>query len=121
MKVKIKLEALTKISLSVKEINKILLLHYTNNLVCSNGEKVEIFENILIEEKSKQKTLKQIQEIIDPNFNEIEFLYETKRNSNNKNYLLLCSDMIHIYYLFQNDKKSMLLQSINQFDFQYIN
>ena len=118
---KIKLEAITKISVSVKEINKILLLHYTNNLVCSNGEKVEIFENILIEEKSKQKALKQIQEIIDPNFNEIEFLFETKRNSNNKNYLLLCSDMIHIYYLFQNDKKSMLLQSINQFNFQYIN
>ena len=116
---KIKLDELTKISISIKEINKILLLHFTNNLVCSFGEKVQIFENI--NNKSKQKELNLIQEIIDPNFNEIHFLYETKRNSNNNNYLLLCSDMIHVYYLYQNDKKSMLLQSINQFDFQYIN
>ena len=98
---KIKLDELTKISISIKEINKILLLHFTNNLVCSFGEKVQIFENI--NNKSKQKELNLIQEIIDPNFNEIQFLYETKRNSNNNNYLLLCSDMIHVYYLYQND------------------
>lgn len=29
--------------------------------------------------------------------------------------------MIHIFYLYDNDKKSILLQSINNFDYQYVN
>ena len=93
---KIKLEECTQISDINKEINKILL-----NL--------------------KEKKLNSLQKILDPNFNTIEFLYETKENANNKNYLLICSDMIHIFYLYDNDKKSILLQSINNFNYQYVN
>jgi len=117
----IKLEDINRISGLSKEINKILLLHYTHNLICSLGETIEIYEMSFKKEKSEQKQLNSLQKIIDPNFNTIEYLYETKQNINNKNYLLICSDMIHVYYLYDNDKKSILLQSINQFDFQYIN
>ena len=98
------------------------MLHYTHHLICSLGEEIEIFDmNFNQKEKSLQNKLNSLQKIVDPNFNTIEFLYETKQNINNKNYLLICSDMIHVYYLYDNDKKSILLQSINQFEFQYIN
>ena len=125
---KIKIKEITIISNPKKEINKILLLQYTNNLICSYEETIEIFQlnynkgnnNETIEELDYKK-LNSIQKIIDPNFNCIEFLYETKQNLNNKNYLLICSDMIHVYYLYDKDKKSILLQSINQFGYQYIN
>ena len=125
---KIKIKEITIISNPKKEINKILLLNYTNNLICSYEETIEIFQlnynkgnnNETIEELDYKK-LNSIQKIIDPNFNCIEFLYETKQNLNNKNYLLICSDMIHVYYLYDKDKKSILLQSINQFGYQYIN
>ena len=113
---KIKLEECTQISDINKEINKILLLYNTHNLVCSYEETTEIFQLNL-----KEKKLNSLQKILDPNFNTIEFLYETKENANNKNYLLICSDMIHIFYLYDNDKKSILLQSINNFDYQYVN
>ena len=119
-KSKIIMDEFTIISESTKEINKILLLRKTHNLVCSYGESISIF-NITSTDNSKQKKLNLLQKILDPNFNTIEFLYETKPNSNNENYLLLCSDMIHVYYLYENDKKSILLQSINQFGYQYIN
>ena len=118
----IQIHNLINITESSKEIDKILILNYTHNLVCSYEEKLEISELMInknIENKSPMK-LNSLQNIIEPNFNTIEYLYETKQNSNNKNYLLLCSDMIHVYYLYDNDKKSMLLQSINQFNFQYI-
>ena len=118
----IKIEDINRISELPEEINKILLLHYTHHLICSLGEEIEIFDmNFNQKEKSLQNKLNSLQKIVDPNFNTIEFLYETKQNINNKNYLLICSDMIHVYYLYDNDKKSILLQSINQFDFQYIN
>jgi len=125
---KIKIKEITIISNPKKEINKILLLYYTNNLICSYEETIEIFQlnynkgnnNETIKELDYNK-LNSIQKIIDPNFNCIEFLYETKQNLNNKNYLLICSDMIHVYYLYDKDKKSILLQSINQFGYQYIN
>ena len=113
---KIKLEECTQISDINKEINKILLLYNTHNLVCSYEETTEIFQLNL-----KEKKLNSLQKILDPNFNTIEFLYETKENANNKNYLLICSDMIHIFYLYDNDKKSILLQSINNFNYQYVN
>ena len=113
---KIKIEECTQISNAKKEINKILLLYNTHNLVCSYEESLEIFQL-----NSKEKKLNSLQKILDPNYNTIEFLYETKENLNNKNYLLVCSDMIHVYYLFDNDKKSILLQSINNFNYQYVN
>ena len=113
---KIKLEECTQISDINKEINKILILYNTHNLVCSYEETTEIFQLNL-----KEKKLNSLQKILDPNFNTIEFLYETKENTNNKNYLLICSDMIHIFYLYDNDKKSILLQSINNFNYQYVN
>ena len=116
---KIIIDELTIISESTKDINKILLLRKTHNLVCSYGESISIF-NLDSTNNSKQKKLKLLQKILDPNYNTIEFLYETKPNSNNENYLLLCSDMIHVFYLYENDKKSILLQSINQFGYQYI-
>lgn len=113
---KIKFEKCIQISDINKEINKILLLYNTHNLVCSYEETLEIFQL-----NTKEKKLNSLQKILDPNFNTIEFLYETKENANNKNYLLICSDMIHIFYLYDNDKKSILLQSINNFDYQYVN
>ena len=113
---KIKFEECIQISDINKEINKILLLYNTHNLVCSYEETLEIFQL-----NTKEKKLNSLQKILDPNFNTIEFLYETKENANNKNYLLICSDMIHIFYLYDNDKKSILLQSINNFDYQYVN
>ena len=113
---KIKFEEFIQISDINKEINKILLLYNTHNLVCSYEETLEIFQL-----NTKEKKLNSLQKILDPNFNTIEFLYETKENTNNKNYLLICSDMIHIFYLYDNDKKSILLQSINNFDYQYVN
>ena len=113
---KIKFEDCIQISDINKEINKILLLYNTHNLVCSYEETLEIFQL-----NTKEKKLNSLQKILDPNFNTIEFLYETKENANNKNYLLICSDMIHIFYLYDNDKKSILLQSINNFDYQYVN
>ena len=114
-KKKIELEECIQISEIKKEINKIILLYNTHNLVCSYEESVEIFR------LNSQEKLDSLQKIIDPNFNTIEFLYETKENPNNKNYLLICSDMIHVFYLYDNDKKSILLQSINNFNYQYIN
>ena len=116
IKKKIELEECTQILDIKKEINKILLLYNTHNLVCSYDETLEIFQL-----NSKEKKLNSLQEIIDPNFNTIELLYETKENANNKNYLLICSDMIHVFYLYDDDKKSILLQSINNFNYQYIN
>ena len=113
---KIKFEKCIQISDINKEINKILLLYNTHNLVCSYEETLEIFQL-----NTKEKKLNSLQKILDPNFNTIEFLYETKENANNKNYLLICSDMIHIFYLYDNDKKSILLQSINNFNYQYVN
>ena len=119
---KIKINEIIKISESSKEISIVLLLHNSHNLICSYGEKIEIFESFFTKEykSSKKNRFKIIQNIIEPNFNNIEYLYETKINQNNKNYLLICSDMIHVYYLYENDKKSILLQSINQFAFQFI-
>ena len=114
-KKKIELEECIQISEIKKEINKIILLYNTHNLVFSYEESVEIFQ------LNSQEKLDSLQKIIDPNFNTIEFLYETKENPNNKNYLLICSDMIHVFYLYDNDKKSILLQSINNFNYQYIN
>lgn len=113
---KIKFEKCIQISDINKEINKILLLYNTHNLVCSYEETLEIFQL-----NTKEKKLNSLQKILDPNFNTIEFLYETKENANNKNYLLICSDMIHIFYLYDNDKKSILLQSIYNFNYQYVN
>ena len=114
-KKKIELEECIQISEIKKEINKTILLYNTHNLVFSYEESVEIFQ------LNSQEKLDSLQKIIDPNFNTIEFLYETKENPNNKNYLLICSDMIHVFYLYDNDKKSILLQSINNFNYQYIN
>jgi hypothetical protein len=97
-------------------INRILLLNSTHNLVCSYGEEVKIF-GLNFENKNKSDTL---QVILDPHYYSIEYLLETKPNSNNKNYLLLCSDMIHVFYLYDNDTKSNLLYSINEFNYRYI-
>ena len=41
---KIKIKEITIISNTKKEINKILLLQYTNNLICSYEETIEIFQ-----------------------------------------------------------------------------
>ena len=110
-------------SLNIKDhpINKILLLRNTHNLVCSYGEEcqVEIF-SLNFENLEKKQKYNSLQIILDPNYNSIEYLLETKINSNNKNYLLLCSDMIHVFYLYNNDTKSILLQSINEFNFRFI-
>ena len=103
-------------------VNKILLLNSTHNLVCSFGEKAEIF-SLNFEKKQENKDIKKVnslQEILDPHFYSIEYLLETKQNSNNKNYLLLCSDMIHVFFLYDNDTKSNLLHSVNEFNFRYI-
>ena len=109
--------------LNIKDhtINKILLLKITNNLVCSYGEdcQIEIFS--LEFDTETLNTYKSLQKILDPHYYSIEYLYETNINSNNKNYLLICSDMIHVFYLYDNDTKSILLQSINEFNYRYIN
>ena len=110
-------------SLTIKEhiINKILLLRNTNNLVCSYGEdcQVEIF-SLNFDELGNNEKYKSLQIILDPHYYSIEYILETKPNSNNKNYLLVCSDMIHVFYLYNNDKKSILLQSINEFSYRFI-
>ena len=82
-KKKIELEECIQISEIKKEINKIILLYNTHNLVFSYEESVEIFQ------LNSQEKLDSLQKIIDPNFNTIEFLYETKENPNNKNYLFI--------------------------------
>ena len=110
-------------SLKIKDhiINKILLLKNTHNLVCSYGEdcQVEIF-SLNFDELGNNEKYESLQIILDPHYYSIEYLLETKPNSNNKNYLLICSDMIHVFYLYNNDKKSILLQSINEFNYRFI-
>ena len=124
IKNRINIENISSISPESQQINNILLLHNTHNLVCSYGDEAKITIYLLnfdIKSNLNQKKYDILQNILDPNFYSIEFLYETKPNPFNKNYLLLCSDMIHVFYLYDNDKKSILLQSINNFNFQYIN
>ena len=102
-------------------INKILLLNITHNIVCSYGEEceVEIF-SLNFDNKNDANIYCSLQKIIDPHYYSIEYLFETKKNSNNENYLLICSDMIHIFYLYDNDTKYNLLQSINEFNYRFI-
>ena len=111
-----KINPISSITNKNEVINRILLLNSTHNLVCSYGEEVKIL-SLNFEEGNKNETL---QVIFDPHFYSIEYLLETKPNSNNKNYLLLCSDMIHVFYLYDNDRKSNLLHSINEFNYRYI-
>ena len=124
------MNTISQITIKEHKINKILLLNTTHNLVCSYGEEceVEIFSLEFEESKNKNKNKNNnknkyisLQTILDPHYYSIEYILETKINSNNRNYLLICSDMIHVFYLYDNDTKSILLQSINEFNYRYIN
>ena len=116
-----KIKTFSSINKTSHMINKILLLNNTHNLVCSYGEEceVEIF-SLNFENKINVNEYCSLQKIIDPHYYSIEYLFETKQNSNNENYLLICSDMIHIFYLYDNDTKYNLLQSINEFNYRFI-
>ena len=109
-----KIKSFSSINKTTHMINKILLLNNTHNIVCSYGEEcqAEIF-SLNFDNKFKLNEYCSLQKIIDPHYYSIEYLFETKKNSNNENYLLICSDMIHIFYLYDNDTKYNLLQSIN--------
>ena len=117
----IKIENFNSFSIKEHKINKILLLNSTHNLVCSYGEdcQIEIF-SLKFEKSENKNNYNSLQKILDPHYYSIEYLLETKINSNNKNYLLICSDMIHVFYLYNNDTKSILLQSINEFNYRFI-
>jgi hypothetical protein len=116
-----KIKTFSSINKTSHMINKILLLNNTHNLVCSYGEEceVEIF-SLNFDNKINVNEYCSLQKIIDPHYYSIEYLFETKQNSNNENYLLICSDMIHIFYLYDNDTKHNLLQSINEFNYRFI-
>ena len=116
-----KIKTFSSINKTSHMINKILLLNNTHNLVCSYGEEceVEIF-SLNFDNKINVNEYCSLQKIIDPHYYSIEYLFETKQNSNNENYLLICSDMIHIFYLYDNDTKYNLLQSINEFNYRFI-
>ena len=113
-------------------INKILLLRKTNNIVCSYDEDAEVeifkFSQNISNKINKNNTDKTniinnsypIQTIIDPHGYSIEYLLETKSTAMSENYLLLCSDMIHIFLLYENDTKHKLIQTLNEFNFRYI-
>lgn len=115
------IESFASISIKEHNINKILLLNNTHNLVCSYGEdcQVEIF-SLNFQNTNGIGQYHSLQTILDPHYYSIEYIYETKKNSHNENYLLLCSDMIHVFYLYDNDTKSNLLQSINEFNYRFI-
>ena len=116
-----KIKSFSSINNANHMINKILLLNKTHNLVCSYGEDfaIEIF-SLNFDNEIDANEHCSLQKIVDPHYYSIEYIFETKQNSNNENYLLICSDMIHIFYLYDNDTKSNLLQSINEFNYRFI-